>query len=54
MDFQVLRGLTNALLAAKKPDEVCHVFVRLKTFQKSNRTRVFTACSGCSDPSGNL
>ncbi|KAJ0742678.1 putative tetratricopeptide-like helical domain superfamily [Helianthus annuus] len=25
MDIQVLRGLTNALLAAKKPDEACHV-----------------------------
>ena len=24
VDFEVLRGLTNALLAAKKPDEVCN------------------------------
>jgi hypothetical protein len=25
VDFEVLRGHANALLAAKKPDEVCHM-----------------------------
>lgn len=29
-DFEVLRGLTNALLAAKKPDEV-NVFIVIKS-----------------------
>lgn len=32
-DFEVLRGLTNALLAAKKPDEV-NVFIVIKCAKK--------------------
>ncbi|GLT61229.1 hypothetical protein SLA2020_339510 [Shorea laevis] len=31
INFEVLRGLTNALLVAKKPDEVCHHTCGLKT-----------------------
>lgn len=33
MDFEVLRGLTNALLAAKKPDEVCLNLPKKEMFQ---------------------
>jgi hypothetical protein len=29
INFEVLSGLTNSLLAAKKPDEVCHYAIGL-------------------------
>ncbi|XP_050289485.1 uncharacterized protein LOC126727650 isoform X2 [Quercus robur] len=32
INFEVLRGLTTSLLAAKKPDEVCHHAIRLFNF----------------------
>ncbi|KAI7754260.1 hypothetical protein M8C21_033537 [Ambrosia artemisiifolia] len=43
MDFQVLRGLTNALLAAKKPDEAVQILLATRNSlerQKSNQENI--------------
>ena len=36
IDFEVLRGLTNALLAAKKPDQVCNSLFSITIILQKN------------------